>query len=138
MSNLNPISNHNPECEHDQGARAVDHLGLGPGDAMLAPCVAAPVSPPTSARSSSSSSGQGRLGAPDDLCRAGDAKDLDETGHLVEQENGYVGDLYETGIFPAFLKLVASAITLLRAPTERSSVPTDHCAARPRQRPAFS
>ena len=26
-----------------------------------------------------------RLGAPDDLCRADDAKDLDETSHLVEQ-----------------------------------------------------
>jgi len=26
-----------------------------------------------------------RLRAPDDLCRSGDAKDLDETSHLVEQ-----------------------------------------------------
>jgi len=27
---------------------------------------------------------EGRLRAPDDLCRASDAKDLDKTGHLVE------------------------------------------------------
>src|SRR6516162_158372 len=36
-------------------------------------------------RSTWSSSVQGRLGAPDDLCCAGYAKDLDKTGHLVEQ-----------------------------------------------------
>jgi len=28
---------------------------------------------------------RGQLRAPDDLCRSSDAKDLDETGHLVEQ-----------------------------------------------------
>jgi hypothetical protein len=31
-----------------------------------------------------------RLRAPDDLCRSGDAKDLDETGHLVEQVSASV------------------------------------------------
>jgi SAM domain (Sterile alpha motif) len=33
---------------------------------------------------------RGRLRAPDDLCRSGDAKDLDETGHLVEQVSASV------------------------------------------------
>src|SRR6516225_3791210 len=59
MSNLNPISNHNPECEHDQGTRAV----LITWAWALATLCLRHVWPPTSARSSS---GQGRLGAPDD------------------------------------------------------------------------
>ena len=62
---------------------------------MLARCVAGFASPPTLARSNWFSrshltgrrrtSRRGRLRAPDDLCRSGDAKDLDKTGHLVEQ-----------------------------------------------------
>jgi hypothetical protein len=60
-------------------------LGLRPDPAMLAPCVAASASPPMSARASSSSLGQGRLGAPDDLCGSDDAKDLDKISDLVEQ-----------------------------------------------------
>jgi len=70
-------------------------LGLHPGAAMLSLYVDASVCPPMSAKSSWSSrslrigrrrvSCRGQLRAPDDLCRSGNAKDLDETGHLVEQ-----------------------------------------------------